>query len=146
MNDLGSAMRNALLLLVIGLLLWERPSHANGDSYFDVAPDGEDVDLVYFGQIKDTNGVWLTGVDIIFRVTNLALTLPVQNDRPGHYRSPDIGKLLKEYGERVDPSQITFECVKAGYRQIKNYRSVIPNRTKGIYEVNCVFEPITEGN
>lgn len=142
MNVSGSMVLKVLPLLAIGLSLGARTAHANGDSYFEMAPEGEEVELVYFGQIKDTNGKWLTGVDVIFRVENLALTLPVQNDRPGHYRSPDIGKLLKEYGEKVDPRQISFECVKAGYRQIKHYRSIIPNKTKGIFEVNCVFEPI----
>src|ERR1700744_1249166 len=76
---------------------------ANGEEFFQPAGDGK-VDLVYFGQIKDTEGHVLDGAIITVAEKHAGMTFPFQNDAVGHYRSPDIGAAIKDLGEEVDPN------------------------------------------
>ena len=77
------------------------PVWANGEEFFSAAGTGK-IDLVYFGRIKDR----LTGRSVtdeaIFLINDKAtgLSFPFTNDRPGHYRSPDVGTAIKAIGIR----------------------------------------------
>ena len=74
---------------------------ANGSAFFKPAGSNEKVDLVYFGKIKGTRGQNLDFVEC--EISDGVFEVRWENDRPGHYRSPDIGKFIKGYGAPVDP-------------------------------------------
>jgi hypothetical protein len=127
--------------LVVALLVLTAAAtlHANGAAFFRPASATAEVDLMYFGSIRDTGGRPLDYVDVTVRVRDGSLTYPFANDAPGHYRSPDVGLLIKEAGELVDPRRLEVTCYAEGFRTA--VRSV-PRRTRGAYEVNCTLEPI----
>ncbi len=52
------------------------------------------------------------------------MTFPFVNDRPGHYRSPDIGESVEELaGTAVNPDNLEFELSIAGYKNVKVHRT-----------------------
>src|ERR1044071_4743288 len=87
---------------------------ANGEEFFAPAKNGK-IDLVYYGRIKDSRTGRSVKDSVYFLLTDKStgLSFPFTNDKPGHFRSPDVGTSIKEIGEKVDPS--AFEVtVNAG--------------------------------
>jgi len=111
---------------------------ANGEEFFQPAGDGK-VDLVYFGKVKDQDGKVLDNVNITVVVRALNMAVPISNDTPGHYRTPDIGAMLKEAGQKVDPAQLQILCMKDGYKQVKPAARLVPNKATGTIEVDFVL-------
>jgi hypothetical protein len=112
----------------------------NGGEFFLPAPEHGHVDLVYFGHIKDTDGNYLDNAELTIHVDGVGMTMPFDNDTPGHYRSPDIGAQIKDQGEEVDPTRITIACAKKGYRQVRPTRNTVPDKAEGTYEIDFVLE------
>jgi hypothetical protein len=73
---------------------------ANGEEFFAAAGSGK-IDLVYFGRIKDRRTGRSVTDEAIFLIKDKAtgLSFPFTNDKPGHYRSPDVGAAIKDIGE-----------------------------------------------
>ncbi len=113
---------------------------ANGGEFFLPAPEHGHVDLVYFGHIKDTDGNYIDNAELTVHVGGVGMTMPFDNDTPGHYRSPDIGAQIKDQGETVDPAQITIACSKKGYRQVRPAKNTVPDKAEGTYEIDFVLE------
>lgn len=114
---------------------------ANGDEFFQPT-SGAKVDLVYFGQIKDTEGHALEKALVTLYAKGPRLTLPFMNDVAGHYRSPDIGAAIKDLGEKVDPGNIEIVCVVPGYKQVKPASRAVPRKNQGAVEVDFVMEKV----
>lgn len=114
---------------------------ANGDEFFNPAGNGK-VDLVYFGQIKDTEGHVLDKALVTLQAKGQGLTMPFMNDVAGHYRSPDIGAAIKDLGEKIDPSRIEINCDVPGYRQVKPASTAVPSKDAGAVEVDFVMEKV----
>jgi hypothetical protein len=114
---------------------------ANGEEFFAAAGSGK-IDLVYFGRIKDR----LTGRSVtdeaIFLINDKAtgLSFPFTNDKPGHYRSPDIGTAIKEIGEKVDVNAFEVELQVAGYKKATVTR--VPRQTHGNVELDFALDPL----
>jgi hypothetical protein len=114
---------------------------ANGEEFFPAAGGGK-IDLVYFGRIRDK----LTGRSVIdeaiFLINDKAsgLSFPFTNDKPGHYRSPDVGKAIREIGEKVDVNAFEVELQVAGYKKARVTR--VPRKTQGIVELDFALEPL----
>jgi hypothetical protein len=114
---------------------------ANGEEFFASAGNGK-IDLVYFGRIKDK----LTGRTVtdeaIFLINDKAtgLSFPFTNDKPGHYRSPDVGKAIREIGEKVDVNGFEVELQVAGYKKARVTR--VPRKTQGNVELDFALEPL----
>jgi hypothetical protein len=109
---------------------------ANGAAFFRPAGNNAKVDLVYVGTIRDVSGRRLDFADVTVTETHLGLTFPFANDLPGHFRSPDVGALIKENGEFVDPSSLEISCWVVGYKMVTRR---VPRKSKGILEVNFVM-------
>src|SRR5579872_6115792 len=93
-----------LSIATLGFVLGSAPTvAANGEEFFAPAKDGK-VDLVYFGRIKDSRTRRSVTDSVYFVLTDktTGLSFPFTNDKPGHYRSPDIGAGIKDIGEKVD--------------------------------------------
>jgi hypothetical protein len=125
----------ALVLASTGTLL------ANGGAFFIPADRGP-VDLVYFARVKDAR----TGrpiqktpyVNIVDPFSGIYI--PFQGDSPGHFRSPDIGKAIKEVTtEPIDTQQLEIVVTAVGYETVKVAR--IPRRAKGAIELDVRMVP-----
>ena len=125
----------ALVFASAGTLL------ANGGAFFIPADRGP-VDLVYFARVKDAR----TGrpiqktpyVNIVDPFSGIYI--PFQGDSPGHFRSPDIGKAIKEVTtEPIDTQQLEIVVTAVGYETVKVAR--IPRRAKGAIELDVRMTP-----
>src|SRR5688500_7436967 len=70
----------------------------NGYEFFAPAGDNRPLDLVYVGQIRDksTGKLVRTPAYLMLTEKESGMTFPFGNDRPGHYRSPDVGAHIKD--------------------------------------------------
>jgi hypothetical protein len=120
------------------------PVWANGEEFFSAAGTGK-IDLVYFGRIKDR----LTGRSVtdeaIFLINDKAtgLSFPFTNDKPGHYRSPDVGTAIKAIGEKVDVNAFEVELQVSGYKKATVTR--LPRQAHGNVELDFALEPLAQG-
>jgi hypothetical protein len=116
------------------------PARADGYEFFTV-DRGRPVNLVYVGQIRDKHTGRVVREPAYFMVTEKrsGMTFPFVNDRPGHYRSPDIGESVQELAAAtVDPADLEFEVSVAGYKSVK--LTSVPRKNKGVVEVNFKVE------
>lgn len=119
-------------------IAWSGVVWANGQHFFSPAGKKATVDLVYFGSIKDrATGRPLDFVDLTISAKNVMMTFPFSNDRPGHYRSPDIGLAIKGVGETVETKQLEIVCYVEGYKKVT--RSV-PRKSQGTIEVDFLMD------
>src|SRR5262245_17498642 len=128
----------ALALLASTALV--TPVWADGYEFFTV-DRGKPVNLVYVGQIreKDTGRVIREPAYFMVNEKRSGMTFPFVNDRPGHYRSPDIGESVEELaGFTVNPADLEFEVSVAGYENEKLTRP--PRRHKDVEEASIKFE------
>jgi len=129
---------SALAVLVFPTLV--SSAWADGYEFFTV-DRGRAVNLVYVGQIRDKNSGQVVREPAYFMVTEKrsGMTFPFVNDRPGHYRSPDIGESVEELaGMAVNPKDLEFELSVAGYKSVK--LTDVPRKNKGVVEVNFRVE------
>jgi hypothetical protein len=113
-------MKNAFILAcALGVLASPAavsPAWADGYEFFTV-DRGKEVNLVYVGQIRDKRTGNVVREPAYFMVTekHSGMTFPFVNDRPGHFRSPDIGESVEQLaGTTVDPKNLEFELSVAG--------------------------------
>jgi hypothetical protein len=136
----------ARLLFILGFILaLAGPAWANGEEFFAPAKNGK-IDLVYYGRIKDgrtgrsvTDSVYFVLID---KATGLSF--PFTNDKPGHFRSPDIGAGIKEIGEQVDVKAFAVTVNVAGYKRATITQ--MPRKTQGTVELDVRLEPIVSGD
>jgi len=127
------------LLLASGTLL------ANGEAFFIPALRGP-VNLVYFARVKDARtGRPLEKTPYVTIVDPYSgIILPFVGDKPGHFRSPDIGAAIKEVtAHPIDTRQLEIVVTASGYQTVKVGN--IPRQSKGTIELNVKMEPKTAG-
>src|SRR5262245_52162037 len=127
-------------LAVLACAAVANPVWADGYEFFTV-DRGKPVNLVYVGQIRDQQTGMMVREPAYFMVTekHSGMTFPFVNDRPGHYRSPDIGESVEELaGTPVNPKDLEFSLEIAGYKSVK-FTSA-PRKSTGIVEVNFAVE------
>ena len=116
------------------------PAWADGYEFFTV-DRGKAAKLVYVGQIRERESGRVVREPAYFMVTEKrsGMTFPFVNDRPGHYRSPDIGESVEQLaGTAVNPADLEFEVSVAGYKNVKLTNA--PRRNKGVVEMNFRVE------
>ena len=128
------------VVAVLASMALATPAWADGYEFFTV-DRGKPVNLVYVGQIreKDTGRVVREPAYFMVSEKRSGMTFPFVNDRPGHYRSPDIGESVEELaGFTVNPADLEFEVSVAGYKNVKLTNP--PRRNKGVVELNFKVE------
>jgi hypothetical protein len=127
-----------------GLLACSATASANGEEFFAPAKNGK-VDLVYFGRVKDrqTGRSVTDSVYFLLRDKSTGLSFPFTNDKPGHYRSPDIGTGIKEIGETVDVNAFEIDVNVAGYKKTTITR--VPRAAHGTVELDLKLDPVVSG-
>ncbi len=133
-GDLSKVIRS--LLPTIVLVAIASNVAANGAAFFRPAGKNAKVDLAYVGTIRDVAGRRLNFADVTVTDKNLGLTFPFANDASGHFRSPDIGSLIKEAGEFVDPPNLEISCFVVGYKMATR---PVPRKSHGILQVDFVM-------
>src|SRR5690242_11414326 len=88
---------------------------ADGGEFYQPADEGP-IDLVYFGLIKGSDGRPLDDVEI--EVNTEKELFRVMNDKPGHFRTPDIGNYYKNLGEQVNLDFVQITVNKPGYESV----------------------------
>ena len=111
-----SAFRSVAILGFI--LALAGTAWANGEEFFAPAKNGK-IDLVYFGRIKDSRSGRSVTDSVYFVLTDKStgLSFPFTNDKPGHFRSPDVGTAIKEIGEQIDVKGFVIDINVAGYKR-----------------------------
>jgi hypothetical protein len=127
---------------VLGLVLaFTATVWANGEEFFATAKDGK-IDLVYFGRIKDSRTGRSVTDSVYFLLTDKSTGLSFQftSDKPGHFRSPDIGATIKEIGETVNVNGFEISTIVAGYKKARITK--MPRKTQGAVELEVRLEPV----
>lgn len=139
-----SAFRQAALLgfAVLGFIAALAPAAwANGEEFFAPAKNSK-IDLVYFGRIKDSQTGRSVTDSVYFLLTDklTGLSFPFVNDKPGHFRSPDVGTAIKEIGEKIDVSAFVLTVNVGGYKRATITR--MPRKAQGAIELDVKLEPV----
>lgn len=125
-----------LAFLMVGSAL------ADGKQFFFPSPenDGKNPNaLIYAGNIKDTQGRYVSDVQIFIVATDSGITLPLKNDGPGHYRTPDVHSWIESLGGKINPEKLRIEIRKPGY--VLARPAAIPRRSSGTYAVDLLLAP-----
>jgi hypothetical protein len=139
-----SAFRQAAILgfAVLGFIGALAPAAwANGEEFFAPAKNSK-IDLVYFGRIKDSQTGRSVTDSAYFLLTDKAtgLSFPFTNDKPGHFRSPDVGTAIKEIGEQIDVNSFVITVNVGGYKRATITR--MPRKAQGAIELDVKLEPV----
>jgi hypothetical protein len=139
-----SAFRQVAILgfAILGLIGALAPAAwANGEEFFAPAKNSK-IDLVYFGRIKDSQTGRSVTDSVYFLLTDKAtgLSFPFTNDKPGHFRTPDVGTAIKEIGEQVDVNSFVITVNVAGYKRATITR--MPRKAQGAIELDVKLEPV----
>jgi hypothetical protein len=143
-----SAFRQAAVLgfAVLGFIGALAPAAwANGEEFFAPAKNSK-IDLVYFGRIKDSQTGRSVTDSVYFLLTDKStgLSFPFVNDKPGHFRSPDVGTAIKEIGEQIDVNAFEVTVNVAGYKRATITR--MPRKAEGTVELDVRLEPVSGGD
>ena len=143
-----SAFRQAAILgfAVLGFVGALAPAAwANGEEFFAPAKNSK-IDLVYFGRIKDSQTGRSVTDSVYFLLTDKStgLSFPFVNDKPGHFRSPDVGTAIKEIGEQIDVNAFEVTVNVAGYKRATITR--MPRKAEGTVELDVRLEPVVSGD
>ena len=116
---------------------------ANGEEFFAPAKNSK-IDLVYFGRIKDSRTGRSVTDSVYFLLTDKStgLSFPFTNDKPGHFRSPDVGTAIKEIGETIDVSAFEITVNVGGYKKAKVTR--MPRKALGTVELDVRLDPVSD--
>src|ERR1700680_160963 len=112
---------------------------ANGQEFFDPGADTK-VDLVYVGRVRDVNGRWLKGAEVVIWSLEAGMTFSAVTDAHGHSFRPDVCAGLGETAAAADPKLLNIACALPGYEQVRPVK--IPNRTSGRVEIDFVMRPV----
>jgi hypothetical protein len=134
--------RNLAAPAIVAALLTSAAASVWADGYeFFTVDRGKEANLVYVGQLRDKDSGRIVRAPAYFMVTEKrsGMTFPFVNDRPGHYRSPDIGESVEQLaGTAVNPNDLEFELEVAGYKKVT--ASTMPRKSKGVVELNFKLE------
>src|SRR6185295_1572485 len=138
-----SAVRSVAILGFI--LALAGTAWANGEEFFAPAKNGK-IDLVYYGRIKDSQTGRSVADSVYFVITDKStgLSFPFTNDKPGHFRSPDVGTAIKEIGETVNANAFEVTVNVAGYKRTTIAR--MPRKGQGPVELEVRLEPVVSGD
>jgi hypothetical protein len=117
----------------------------NGQDFFPAA-QGKNVDLVYFGRLKDRSTGRLIRERAFLTIFDSAtgMSFPFTNDSPAHYRSPDVGAAIKELGgTKADPKNLEIQLMVSGYKDVR--LTTLPRTSQRAVELNFALEPAASG-
>ena len=131
-----------LPVVILGFILaFAGTVWANGEEFF-AAPQGANIDLVYFGRIKDKQTRRSVTDQAVFLLKDKATgqfharTTSPDTTGAGHRQA------IKDIGERVDVNAPEVEVWVAGYKKATVTR--VPRKTNGNVELDFLLEPVAQ--
>lgn len=115
---------------------WATPAWSNGDGFFESREIPGNPEFVIFGSVKDDRGKYLSDATVRVNVAEHMLEFTAQTDVIGRFRTPDIGRAIKDLGYEVDPSMITVTVEYPDYRVARREYRGKYRQNKGAIEVN----------
>jgi hypothetical protein len=112
---------------------------ANGDNFFDSFKMPSEPEYVVFGNIKDEAGRYLGNVTVMIEVSDPKLNYYASTDELGYFRTPDIGRAVKDLGYEMDASKVTIEAQLQGHHTIRKFYRGKFGQNKGAVELNITM-------
>jgi hypothetical protein len=114
---------------------------ADGAKFFEPARTDGPIDLVYVGRVSD-KGTGTIIRDLVYLKLSHApsgLHFDFMGDKPGHYRSPDVGAFIKGVVEGpIKATDLQLDVALTGYKPA--VITVMPRKTIGVVEVDIKLE------
>jgi hypothetical protein len=133
--------RSMVAMLGVVLAAGSATVLADGAKFFEPARTDGPIDLVYVGRIaeKDTGNIIRDLVYLKVSHASSGLHFDFMGDKPGHYRSPDIGTFIKGVAEGpIKATDLQLEVALTGYKP--TVITVMPRKTTGVVEVDIKLE------
>lgn len=117
---------------------------ANGDEFFGAEEIPGETQFVFFGSVKDEQGKYLDGVEVVLDVLDPPLTYIAYTDVIGRFRTLDAGRVMVDLGYDIDPSKLKLSVSLPGYVQTRRLSRVPTRAVKGAFEINFVMKQLDE--
>lgn len=129
-------------VVMLGLLLAvSGTAVADGAKFFEPARTDGPIDLVYVGRVSDASAGTIIRDLVYFKISHKpsGLHFDFMGDKPGHYRSPDIGAFIKGVMEGpIKASDLEIEVALTGYKTAA--LTILPRKATGVVEVDVRLE------
>lgn len=125
----------ASLLAVLACAL-PHAALGNGDGFFNYSEVAGNPEFVYFGSVRDLRGRRLGKATVRVLVPVHQLEFTATTDALGRYRTPDVGRAIKELGYPVNPNLIALIVEYPGYHEERRENRARRGQTKGVVELN----------
>jgi hypothetical protein len=112
------------------------PAWANGDGFFESKEIPGKPEFVIFGNVKDDRGKYLDNATVRVQVAEHMLEFTTETDVIGRFRTPDVGRAIKDLGYEVDLSLIAITVEYPDHHvERREYRGK-RGQKKGAIEIN----------
>lgn len=120
------------------------PAWSNGDGFFESTEIPGNPEFVVFGSVKDDRGNYLNKATVRVYVAEHMLEFTAETDVIGRFRTPDIGRAIRDLGYEVEPSLITVTVECPDYRvERREYRGKY-RQNKGVIEMNFRMKKVAK--
>lgn len=119
-----------------------RKAFANGDEFFGAEEIPGETQFVFFGSVKDDNGKYLDGVEVVLDVLDPPLTYIAYTDVIGRFRTLDAGRVMVDLGYDIDASKLKLSVSLPGYVQTRRMSRVPTRAVKGAFEINFTMKQL----
>lgn len=121
-----------------------RPAWSSGAMFLQSTEIPGNPELVIFGSVKDDRGKYLDHALVKVKVAEHMLEFTAETNVIGRFRTPDIGRAIKDLGYEVDLSLITVtvECPSYGVVR-REYRGKY-RQNKGAIEMNFRMKRVAQ--
>lgn len=112
------------------------PAGSSGAMFLQSTEIPGNPEFVIFGSVKDDRGKYLDHAIVKVKVAQHMLEFTAETNVIGRFRTPDIGRAIKDLGYEVDLSliSVTVECPNYGVVH-REYRGKY-RQSKGAIEMN----------
>ncbi|HEU4624566.1 MAG TPA: hypothetical protein VFS52_07385 [Steroidobacteraceae bacterium] len=113
-----------------------RPAWPSGAMFLESAEIPGNPEFVIFGSVKDEKGKYVDGAIVKVKVAEHMLEFSAETNVIGRYRTPDIGRAIKDLGYDVDLSLITVIVESPHYEVVQRQYRGKYRQNKGAIEMN----------
>lgn len=130
--------RRLVMLTVVAAFacVFALPAAANGDGFFESAEIPGNPEFVIFGNVKDDRGKYLGNAIVKVRVAQHMLEFTAQTDVIGRFRTPDVGRAIRDLGYEVDLSLISVSVEYPDHQLVRREYRGKRGQIKGAIEIN----------
>lgn len=125
----------ALAIAVASGMLCD-PAWSNGDGFFESMEIPGNPEFVIFGSVKDERGRYLEKAVVTVHVAEHMLEFSAETNVIGRYRTPDVGRAIRDLGYEVEPALIRLTVEYPGYQVARREYRGKYRQKKGAVEMN----------